>query len=463
MSIGGRVKRLSQADAEVSLTKPLALPEPVELEDLGVNQGLLMDLALKEIYARRSPTAIEISQALSLPFHLTEIILGSARTESYIQAVKSDGFFEHQLQYSLTERGQAKVQECLARCQYRGPVPVPLPKYYDVVRQQTIHKHTVLKEDLEKGMDDLVLSQEVLDQVGPGINSGKSLFLYGASGNGKSSIATHLRKVLGGTVLIPHAIEISGQIVKVFDPTIHEVSVPKPAEVRRINQDLRYLKNEGPEARRDLRWEICSRPVVIVGGELTLDQLEFRYDAHLRYHQAPLHMKAAGGFLVIDDFGRQRVSPRDLLNRWIVPMDRGVDYLPLPTGETVEVPFDLLLVFSTNLRPQDVIDEAFVRRLRHKVFIPNPTPEQFSVLLFREASARGLTMTREFSDYVVEKYYDQGGREMRCCHPRDILSNVDDIRRYEGDTSPLTLDALERAADAYFLFEGGGAGTTTPN
>lgn len=449
--------------AEASVSRPFVLPEPLELEDLGVNQGLLMELALKEIYAERNPTAIEVSQAIALPFHLTERILDSARTESYIHAVRSDGYFDHQLQYGLTERGEAKVHECLARCQYRGPVPVPLSQYCDIVRKQTIHNHTVLREDLERGLDDLVLSQDVLDHVGPGINSGKSLFLYGASGNGKSSIATHLRNVLGGTVLIPHAIEINGQIVKVLDPTIHEVRVPKPVEDRRMDLDFKYLKDQGPETNRDLRWEICSRPVVIVGGELTLNQLEFQYDTHLRYHQAPLHMKAAGGILVIDDFGRQRVSPRDLLNRWIVPMDRGVDYLPLPTGETIEVPFDLLLVFSTNLRPQDVVDEAFVRRLRHKVFIPNPTPEQFNILFFREAAARGLAMTQDLSDYIVEKYYRQGEREMRCCHARDILSNVDDIRRYEGDISPLTLDSLVRAADAYFLFEEGGAKLRTPD
>ncbi|MDO8689135.1 MAG: ATP-binding protein [Dehalococcoidia bacterium] len=448
--------------AEAPVTLPLVLPEPREFEDLGVNQGLVLDLALKEIYAERSPTALGVSRALALPFHLTERILDSARTESYIHAVRSDGYLEHQVQYSLTERGQEKVKECLARCQYRGPVPVPLSQYCDIVRRQTIHKHTVLREDLERGLSDLVLSQEVLDQVGPGINSGRSLFLYGASGNGKSSIATHLRNVLGGEVLVPHAIEINGQIVKVLDPTIHEVKVSKQVEDRRMDPERKYLKPQGQEARHDLRWEICARPVVIVGGELTLSQLEFQYDTHLRYHQAPLHMKAAGGLLVIDDFGRQRVSPRDLLNRWIVPMDRGVDYLPLPTGETIEVPFDLLLVFSTNLRPQDVIDEAFVRRLRHKVFIPNPTPEQFTVLFFREAAARGLDMPHELSDYVIEKYYRQAGREMRCCHARDILSNVDDIRRYEGDTSPLTLDNLVRAADAYFLFEEGGAGVVTP-
>lgn len=198
--------------------------------------------------------------------------------------------------------------------------------------------------------------------------------------------------------------------------------------------------------------------MVIVGGELTLDKLGFQYDPHLRYHQAPLQMKAAGGLLVIDDFGRQRVSPRDLLNRWIVPMDRGVDYLPLPTGETIEVPFDLLLVFSTNLHPLDVVDEAFLRRIRHKVFVPNPTLEQFNTLFRKEAATRGMHITQELIDLLVDRYYRQAGREMRCCHVRDILSNAEDIRSYEGDTSQLKAETLIRAADAYFLFEEVGEG-----
>ncbi|MDO8690962.1 MAG: ATP-binding protein, partial [Dehalococcoidia bacterium] len=253
------------------------------------------------------------------------------------------------------------------------------------------------------------------------------------------------------------AIEINGQIVKVFDPAIHEVKLSKQVPDHLEGSPL--LRAEGPERNRDLRWVVCQRPVIIVGGELNLKELEFQYDAHLRYHQAPLHMKAAGGVLVIDDFGRQRVSPRDLLNRWIVPMDRGVDYLPLPTGETIEVPFDLLLVFSTNLHPLDVVDEAFLRRIRHKVFVPNPTPDQFSALFFKEAAARGLAIRKEFIDHITDRYYSPGGREMRSCHPKDILSNVEDIRIYEGDSSPLTVETLVRAADAYFLFEEGTVST----
>ncbi len=443
---------LMKPDRSTAEDQPPFLPEPRGFEDLGVNEGLLMDLALKEIYFERSPTAIEISRALALPFLLTERILDNARAESFIHTVRSGGYLEHQLQYALTERGQEKVRECLTRSQYRGPVPVPLTQYYEVVRKQTVRNQTVLREDLQRGLGDLVLSQEVLDQVGPGINSGKCLFLYGASGNGKSSIATHLRNVFGGTVLVPRAIDINGQIVKVLDPTIHEIRSGDEAPGRLSDPDYRFLRNQDSESRRDLRWEICSRPVVIVGGELTMSQLEFQYDSLLRYHQAPLHMKAAGGLLVIDDFGRQRVSPRDLLNRWIVPMDRGVDYLPLPTGETIEVPFDLLLLFATNLHPTEVIDEAFLRRMRHKVFVPNPTTEQFRTLLLKEAAVRGLAMPKEFMDYIIERYYLQGEREMRCCHAKDILSNADDIRRYEGNSPQLTVEILQRAGDAYFLF-----------
>ncbi len=438
-------------------SEPHLVPEPGEFADLGVSQSLLMDLALKEVYFARHPAAVDISRALALPFVLTERILDTARADGFIETVRSEGYFQQLFQYGLTERGQDKVNECLARSQYRGPVPVPLAQYCDVVRRQTIRNQTVVREDLQRSLGDLVLSQEVLDRVGPGINSGTCVFLYGASGNGKTSIATHLRDVLTGPVLVPHALEINGQIVKVFDPTVHEIKASK--HVADQPMDVPYLTCAGSESRRDPRWEVCSRPVVIVGGELTLDKLEFQYDPLLRYHQAPLHMKAAGGLLVIDDFGRQRVSPRDLLNRWIVPMDRGVDYLPLPTGETIEVPFDLLLIFSTNLHPLDVVDEAFLRRIRHKVFVPNPTPDQFSALFFKQAAARGLAIRQEFIDHIADRYYSQGGREMRSCHPKDILSNVEDIRIYEGDSSPLTVETLVRAADAYFLFVEGTTST----
>lgn len=447
------VTAFTRVPAAASDVEPYFLPEPVEFDDLGIGQDLLMDLALKEVYFARRPTAMDISRALALPFVLTERILETARAEQFIETVRSEGYFEQLFQYGLTDRGRDKVKECLARCQYRGPVPVPLAHYVDVVRKQTIRNQTVRRPDLERSLHGLVLSQQLLDRLGPGINSGTCVFLYGASGNGKTSIATRLRNVLSGPALIPYALEIDGHIVKVFDPAVHELKPSEDAAIRRLN--TQRLPWGGPERSRDLRWAVCARPVVIVGGELTLDKLEFQYDPHLRYHQAPLHMKAAGGLLVIDDFGRQRVSPRDLLNRWIVPMDRGVDYLPLPTGETIEVPFDLLLVFSTNLHPLDVVDEAFQRRIRHKVFVPNPTREQFSALLAKEAELRGLTITQEFTHHIIDRYYGQGGREMRGCHAKDILSNVDDIRRYEGDTSPLTLATLVRAADAYFLLEDG--------
>lgn len=454
LSTGKTVDRMtnpSRVKAAASGDEPIFLPEPREFEDLDVGQSLLMDLALKEIYFAGQPTAIEISRALALPFTLTQQILDTARGEHFVQTVKSDGYFEQKFQYGLTERGQEKVKECLARSQYRGPVPVPFAQYCDVVRMQTIRTQTVTREDVQRSLGDLVLSRRVLDEVGPGINSGTCLFLYGASGNGKTSIATHLKHILSGPVLIPYALEINGQIVKVLDPTVHEVmSSDDGAGARAIDPKLIYGTKERS---RDLRWAVCSRPLVIVGGELTLDKLEFQYDPHLRYHQAPLHMKAAGGLFVIDDFGRQRASPRDILNRWIVPMDRGVDYLPLPTGGTVEVPFDLLLIFSTNLRPSDVVDEAFLRRLRHKVFIPSPTLEQFNILFCKEASARGIAVTQELIDHIVDRYYRQESREMRYCHARDILSNVEDILRYESDSSALTLETLVRAADAYFRFE----------
>ncbi|HLC29313.1 MAG TPA: ATP-binding protein [Dehalococcoidia bacterium] len=426
-------------------------PEPRTVSDLGVNRVLLEELVLKEIYFAGRPTASDMCRSLAVPFSVVKEILEPMKREHLIDVTGVQGPFQELYEYCLTEKGWDKIRDCLTRNQYRGPVPVPLAQYQKIVREQTVRNQSISREALHNGLSHLVLDPEFVDQFGPALNSGGAIFLYGAPGNGKSTIAFSLGKLLPGPVLIPHAIEAGGQIIAVFDPAVHRPLVPISPVARAA--DERHRPDRGRELQFDRRWVISSRPVVIVGGELTLQRLELQYDPQLRYHLAPTQMKANGGLFVIDDFGRQRVSPVELLNRWIVPMDRGIDYLTLQTGETVEIPFDLLLVLSTNIEPAEVIDEVFLRRIPHKIMVPGPTMEQFVALFHSEAAIRNITLEEGLVHDFIEEYFDESLRPMRFCHPRDITANVESICRYEGYAPQASRALLLQAADAFFRAE----------
>jgi predicted ATPase with chaperone activity len=275
------------------------------------------------------------------------------------------------------------------------------------------------------------------------------VLIYGNSGNGKSTITTAIENMLPGVVLIPYAVEVQGQIIKVFDPRMHQqISPDLPAE-RRL--DGASATPTGLERRRDGRWAIAKRPLVSVGGELTLQDLELRYSPLSQFYIAPLQWKANSGVLVIDDFGRQMIQPQELLNRWILPMEQGVDHLSLHTGDTVELPFDVLLIFSSNIPPSRLGDEAFFRRIRHKVEIPNPSLEQFLEILRRVAEEHGVTYTEDGAQYLVSTYYEQVGRQLKGCHPRDLVELLDDITHFYGEQPALTPEWLDLACASYFV------------
>jgi hypothetical protein len=302
---------------------------------------------------------------------------------------------------------------------------------------------------IRAAFEGLVISDKLMDQVGPAANSARSLFLYGPPGNGKTTIAEGISRILQGNVIIPHAIEIDGQVIKMFDPLNHEpVEMPKQVEVDAYGY---ASAGSAPTARKDTRWMLCKRPVVVVGGELILPQLELIYDPLAKVYEAPYQMKANGGLFLIDDFGRQQCRPQDLLNRWIVPLEKKVDYLALQTGKKLEIPFDVLIVFSTNLDPKQLVDDAFLRRIRHKIEVPNPSPNEYRDIFKLVCKGKNIPYSDDGLRYLLQEHYIKVSRDLRCCHPRDLCDQILDEAKYRSIPPQMTKELLDRACSAYFV------------
>ena len=443
------VVRIEEQEEEDPRQAPF-VPQPQTIEETGLDFGLLLDLCIKTMYYIGRPQARVISSQLGLAFRIVQEVLTFLKREQLCEVVGSAGLGEQNYQYTLTGKGAEKAEEVLARGRYVGPAPIPFQTYLEFLERQSVKRLAVTREDVEKVLSNLVLSERTLRSVGPAVNSGKAILLYGGSGNGKSTMARAIGAMLDGEVLVPYAIEINGQIIKVFDARTHQEIEATPPFERRSDDDDNALPN-GLERRRDQRWALVRRPVVMAGGELTLRDLELRFDPVSKLYMAPLQVKANGGALVIDDFGRQLVQPRELLNRWIVPMDKGSDHLTLQTGESIEIPFDVLLVFSTNLPPAQLGDEAFFRRIHHKIEIPNPTREEFLQILELVCRERDVTFSQEGASYLLEHHYAETGRPLRGCHPRDLMELVEDIARYRGRAPALETDLIDLACESYFV------------
>ncbi len=411
-------------------------PEPQSIEQTGLTLGALSDLALKTLYLRGQMTAAEIAASLGLPLpNVTDKVLEFLKSEHLVEIRGGAGISSATYEYVVVDRGSEKAQEALARSQYVGRAPVPLATYVASVKAQSIANVQVTEEELAKAFAHLVIPRTTLSQLGPAFNSGKSIFLFGPPGNGKTTIAEVLVTLLRGEMVIPYAVDIDQQVIKVFDPVYHRVSID-PIVAERL--------------RFDHRWVVSKRPVVITGGELTLETLDLIFDEVSKFYEAPFQMKANGGIFLVDDFGRQRVSPRDLLNRWIVPLEKRVDYLTLHTGKKVEIPFDMLILFSTNLDPSDLVDEAFLRRIRYKIGIESPTVEQYEEIFRRLCQRKGIEYKAEALSQVLA-YYRKKNIGMRSCHPRDIIEQLIDTARFLGKPPSLTSDLLELACESYFV------------
>jgi predicted ATPase with chaperone activity len=339
--------------------------------------------------------------------------------------------------YALTENGQERAQLAHQANAYCGPAPVPLMDYILATEAQTIRAESPKRQQLKNAFRDITINEALFESLGPAINSGAGLFLYGAPGNGKTTLARQITACFGQYVWIPHAIYVDGQIIKLFDGAYHHVDRPGTSA----------LVNEAPY---DRRWIKVRRPTVMVGGELTLDALEIRHDHISNVCEAPLQLKSNCGCLLVDDFGRQRIHPADLLNRWIVPLESGFDFLTLPTGKKIEVPFEQLIIFSTNLEPSDLVDEAFMRRIPYKIEIADPDTHEFHGLFELYCARFKCEYRAEVVDYLVATHYESAGRALRRCHPRDLLQQIRNFCAYNELAMEMRPEYFDRAVSTYF-------------
>jgi hypothetical protein len=412
----------------VSFATPVYCPPPPEtVEATGIPQSLITDLVLRRTYASGVSTLQTLGQALKLSPLVLEVVFRDMRQQMLVEV---KGMVGNDYNFSLTEKGRSLALDRFRISHYAGAAPVSLKQYIRLTKAQSA-KVKIDRKILRQCFSDLVLPDRLLDQLGPAIISQNSIFLYGPTGGGKTSLAERILRVYQDAIVVPYAIEVDGQILQMFDPVVHEPIQADSADI-------------------DPRWVICRRPCVITGGELVSSMLELRLDEATGVYAAPLQMKANNGVLVIDDFGRQMIAPRELLNRWIVPLDRRVDYLTLKYGVKFQIPFEVLVIFATNLDPRDLADEAFLRRLQNKVLVEPVEDALFDEIFRRVMTARSVPYEPDSADYLRKLCYEHGATELRACYPADICQILVSISLYENRTPRASHADLERAATLYF-------------
>jgi len=408
---------------------------PRSLEETGLPASLIESLVIKYLAVVGHACGRAIAEHVCLPFGVLDGLLQGLRTRQI--AVHTGAAPVNDYYYQLTEQGRDRAQAAMSACGYVGPAPVPLFDYVTSVDAQTIRAEAPKRDQLEKAFSDISVDPGLFESLGPAVNSGAGLFLYGAPGNGKSTLARRITACFGQEIWVPYAVTEDGQLIKVYDAAYHQAVK---------TQEHRLLKS----TEHDARWVRIRRPTVVVGGEMTLDNLEIRHDPRANVSEAPLQMKSNCGCLLIDDFGRQRVEPEELLNRWIVPLENRHDFLTLSTGKKIQVPFEQLIIFSTNLEPSDLVDEAFLRRIPYKIEIGDPSLDEFHRLFRLYASSVQCEYRREVVDYLVETHYRPFGRPLRRCHPRDLLSQVHNYCAYNDLPMEMRPEHFDRVVPSYF-------------
>jgi hypothetical protein len=407
---------------------------PETLEETQLDAQFLGNLLLKTMYVTGLETPTDLADYVKLSPLVVDNLLQDAKHKRLAEVLGERG---QQFRYALTDRGRDWALDAMSQSQYTGPAPVPLAAWRIQIMKDSLGADPVTDEDLERALSHLVVPGDIRGRIGPAVNSHKSILLYGASGNGKTSIAEAIASAFHTTVFTPHCVEVSGQIITVFDPALHHPVEEKPAAATASNgKDAREL---------DPRWVRCRRPTVITGGELTMEMLDLTYDPISKYYEAPAHIKATGGVFIIDDFGRQRVPPGDLLNRWILPLERRVDYMTLRTGKKLEMPFDQLVIFSTNMAPQDLMDEAALRRVQYKFHVPAPTAAEYEKIFRRVCEVHGLELPDALLAYLRDVFYPKTGASPSGYHPRFIVEHVIATCHFE-DVQPKL--SIELARDA---------------
>ncbi len=416
-------------------------PLPERLADTELGHSVVEQLIFKHLYFREELIGRELANSLGLKFSLIDGIMENLKRHHFVQVKGALGFGAVSSVFSLSEQGRSRAHEALERNQYCGPAPVPLSQYVDAVRSQKLQNGWLKRPALASAFGHMVVHPEVVSQVGPAVNSGKSYLIYGQPGNGKTYLVEALFKLESPDIYVPYALECEGNIVRVFDPLYHKLADEAAPSESSLAHDSGF----------DRRWARCRRPFIVTGGELTLSMLDLSYNSISKVYDAPFQLKANNGIYLIDDFGRQQVSPTEVLNRWIVPMDRRVDYLSFVTGGKIEVPFETFVIFSTNLKPEQFGDEAFLRRIAYKMLLRSPDEEEFAQIFRRVCVNRGLECGPELLQPFVEKYYRQQGKRFRRCHPGDLIGHAVDLMHFEGLPLQLTADVLGRAFESCFI------------
>ena len=423
----------------MSTQKSPAPPMPTSLADTGLSVGQVEQLLIKTLHDGEL-TGLAVADRMRLPYSILEPLIERLRAERLIEVRGGGGSGTSSYRYALTDLGRDRAQQYFENSLYAGAAPVPLASYVAYMNALTAARGFMDRDRLAQGFAHLIISEKVLEQLGPAVNAGKAVFLYGAPGNGKTVIAEGMGRTLGGDMFVPYAIDVDGHIVTMYDPIIHHA----------IEEDAQSSSIITQKA-EDRRWVRIRRPVVMVGGELTLDMLDLRFNPMSKFYEAPIQLKANGGVFLVDDFGRQKQRPQDLLNRWIVPLESRIDFLTLHTGKKFQVPFDVLTVFATNLDPDSLADEAFLRRIPYKIPITDPSLDEFTRIFELNCRRRRMRFHRVMVASLQRRHYAPGGRALRACHPRDLLDQVTALCRYRGIEPVITRELLDAACASYFV------------
>jgi predicted ATPase with chaperone activity len=425
-------------EAPSAIQHPLA---PTTLDQAGLKLDLVVQLALKTLLFAGELTGTELAHRLGVTFGVVEPALDLLKHQRHCEIVGSSVFGGPSFRYRITETGRTRAAVFLEQNHYVGAAPVPLEQYRRYMMAFNAQRQAPVDRDrLRQAFSRLVVNQRVLDQLGPAINAGHSMFVYGPPGNGKTVISQAIKHLQPGHIAIPRALEVEGSLIRFFDPVNHD-EVPLGDDDDGFHASVTY----------DRRWVRCRRPMVMVGGELTLDALDLRFNPSTGFYQAPVQALANGGVLVIDDFGRQACAPRDLLNRWIVPLESRVDFMTLQTGQKFELPFTALVVFATNLKPQELVDEAFLRRIQYKIFAESPTLAEFTRIFENYCREIDIPFDPMVVEQLLERQFRPRKLQLRGCQPRDLINQALSLAEYRGEPRELTYELLEAACAGYFV------------